>query len=175
MLGGSQAAKIFAEILPEIFKKCSKQGINLKIYQHCLSTQNDNLKKFYEKNNIDYEVFNFSNNLENYFSKTNLVITRSGSSVLAELTNANLPFISVPLPSSADNHQLKNALYYQRKNLALLIEEKELDNKLANVIKDIYTKRSILDEILQTQRQFSDKNVYKNIDYAVDEIIDEKN
>ena len=26
---------------------------------------------------------------------------------LAELTNANIPFISVPLPSSADNHQLE--------------------------------------------------------------------
>ena len=55
-----------------------------------------------------------------------------------------------------------------------MIEEKELDNKLANVIKNIYIKRSILDEILQTQRQFSDKNVYKNIDNAVEEIIDEK-
>ena len=37
--------------------------------------------------------------------------------MLAELTNANIPFISVPLPSSADNHQLKNAIYYQKKNL----------------------------------------------------------
>ena len=35
--------------------------------------------------------------------------------MLAELTNANIPFISVPLPSSADNHQLKNALFYNKK------------------------------------------------------------
>ena len=34
--------------------------------------------------------------------------------MLAELTNANLPFISVPLPSSAENHQLKNAIYYKK-------------------------------------------------------------
>ena len=95
--------------------------------------------------------------------------------MLAELTNAKLPFISVPLPSSADDHQLKNALYYQRKKLAMMIEEKELDSKLANVIKDIYMNRSILDEILQNQRQFSDKNVYKNIDHALEEMIDEKN
>ncbi len=175
ILGGSQAAKVFAELLPRIFKKCYDQGLKLKIYQHCLISQNDDLKRFYKENNIESEIFNFSFNLEKYFFQTNLAITRSGSSILAELTNANLPFISVPLPSSADNHQLKNALYYKRKNLALLIEEKELDNKLANVIKDIYTKRSILDEILQTQRQFSDKNVYKNIDHAVQEIINEKN
>ena len=175
VLGGSQAAKIFAEILPEIFKKCSKQGINLKIYQHCLSTQNDNLKKFYEKNNIDYEVFNFSNNLENYFSKTNLVITRSGSSVLAELTNANLPFISVPLPTSAENHQHKNAIYYQNKNFSFLMEEKDLKIKLLYLIKEIYENGEILDKLIHNQRQYSDKNVYKNINQILENIIYEKN
>ena len=35
VLGGSQAAKVFAETLPTIFKKCSSLGIPLKIYQHC--------------------------------------------------------------------------------------------------------------------------------------------
>ena len=80
---------------------------------------------FYEKLNIEFEIFNFTKNLIHYFSKANLAITRSGSSMLAELTNANIPFISVPLPSSADNHQLKNAKFYEKK-FAFLIEEKDL-------------------------------------------------
>ena len=115
ILGGSQAAKVFAEVLPNIFKKCIEQGIKVKIYQHCLPSQNENLEIFYKKNNIEFELFNFSNNLPYYFSKVSLAITRSGSSMLAELTNANLPFISVPLPSSAENHQLKNAIYYKKR------------------------------------------------------------
>ena len=61
------------------------------------------------------KFFNFTYNLENYFSRVNFAITRSGSSMLAELTNAKIPFISVPLPSSADNHQLKNANFYQKR------------------------------------------------------------
>ena len=68
-------------------------------------------KVFIKDLNIDFEIFNFSNNILNYFSKINLTITRSGSSMLAELVNSNIPFISVPLPSSADNHQLKIAIY----------------------------------------------------------------
>ena len=44
--------------------------------------------------------------------------------MLAELTNANIPFISIPLPTSAENHQLINATFYQKKKLAFLIEEK---------------------------------------------------
>jgi len=95
--------------------------------------------------------------------------------MLAELTNANIPFISVPLPSSADDHQLKNAIYYKRKNLALLIEEKDLNDKLFYLIKDIYENKKIIDKIIRTQKQYSDKNVYKNINLVLKEIINEKN
>ena len=79
---------------------------------------------------INFEIFNFSNNITEYFSKINLAITRSGSSMLAELINAKIPFISVPLPSSADDHQLKNAIYYEKKGYSYLIEEKDLNAKL---------------------------------------------
>ena len=176
VLGGSQAAKIFAETLPDIFKNCSKDGLSLKIYQHCLSNQNEKLKLFYRDNNLNCETFNFSDNLLNYFSKVDLAITRSGSSMISELTNANIPFISVPLPSSADNHQLKNALFYKKKKFAFLIEEKDLKVKLPNLLKDIFKNYSILSEMKQHQRQFSDKNVYKNINQAlIKKIIDEKN
>ncbi len=176
VLGGSQAAKIFAEILPEIFKKCSNEGISLKIYQHCLPSQNEKLKNFYEKNKIEFETFNFSYNLVEYFLKVNLAITRSGSSILAELTNANIPFISVPLPSSADNHQLKNSIFYQKKNLTILVEEKDLNGKLYSLIRDFDKDRSILDKIEKNQSQYSDKNVYDNINNVLSEIIlNEKN
>ena len=175
ILGGSQAAEIFAEILPEIFQDCFNNGIKLKIYQHCLPSQNESLKMLYEKSNIEYKIFNFTNNLIQYFSKANLAITRSGSSMLAELTNANIPFISVPLPSSADDHQLKNARFYKEKKLAFLIEEKDLKKKLLPLIKDIHTNNSILNKIMQNQSHYSDKNVYNNINEVLEKIFNEKN
>ena len=175
ILGGSQAAKIFAEVLPNIFLLCSKENIPLKIYQHCLPYQNDQLSTFYKNIKIDHEIFNFSDNIENYFSKINLAITRSGSSMLAELTNANIPFVSIPLPSSADNHQYKNAYFYKNKNLSFLIEEKDLNDKLFFLIRDIYKNSSILGKIILNQSQYSDKTVYKNIKKILKNIINEKN
>ena len=44
-----------------------------------------------------------------------------------------------------------------------IIKEKDLNDKLFYTIKEIYEKTSILDEIRHNQRQYSDKNVYKNI------------
>ena len=137
--------------------------------------QNKFLKSFYENLNIDFEIFNFSNNILDYFSKINLAITRSGSSMLAELINAKIPFISVPLPSSADNHQLKNAIYYEKNGYSYLIEEKDLDTKLFHLIKKINEDKSLLSQIIIKQRQHSDKSVYKNIDKQLENIINEKN
>ena len=67
VIGGSQAAKVFAEILPEIFKKCKDENIKLKIYQQCLSSQKEKLEKDYRDLNIDCEIFNFNLNLLSYF------------------------------------------------------------------------------------------------------------
>ena len=175
VLGGSQAAKIFADKLPEIFKECKEGEIELKIYQQCLPEQNEFLTSFYKNLNIDFEIFNFSDDISEYFSQTDMAITRSGSSMLAELVNAKIPFISVPLPTSADNHQLKNAIYYEKNEYSYLIEEKDLNMKLFKLIKKINEKRSLLSQMVSKQRQYSDKSVYENIDKEISKIVNEKN
>ena len=50
ILGGSQAAKVFAEKLPDIFLKCINKGIPLKFSQHSMPDQNETLNAIYEKN-----------------------------------------------------------------------------------------------------------------------------
>ncbi len=174
ILGGSQAAKVFAEKLPKVFEKCKRSKIDLEVYQQCLPEQNELLTSFYRNLNIDFEIFNFSKNIFDYFSKIDLAITRSGSSMLAELINAKIPFISIPLPSSADNHQLKNAIYYEKNQYSYLIEEKYLNEKLFELIKKINENRALLDQLIVKQKDYSDENVYNNIDREVDKIINEK-
>ena len=56
-----------------------------------------------------------------------------------------------------------------------MIEEKELNDKLLQLIKTIYSDKSYLDNIISNQRQFSDKNVYHNITKQLKNIIHEKN
>ena len=171
VLGGSQAAKIFAEILPKIFKECNIANIPLKIYQQCLPEQNELLTSYYNELKIDNKIFNFSNNITDYFSKTDLAITRSGSSMLAELINSRIPFISVPLPTSAEDHQLKNAIYYEKNKYSYLIEEKDLNKKLFKLIKNIHEDSSLLKKIKIKQKQYSDKSVYETIDKEIGKII----
>ena len=175
VLGGSQGAKVFAETLPQIFEKLKNYEIPIKVYQQCQNIQNEQLSKFYKKANIDYEIFNFTNKISDYYSKANLVITRSGASALGELINIKIPFISIPLPTSAENHQFKNAVYYKNKGFGYLIEEKDVNEQLYGLIKSIFNDKSLIKNILASQSQYSDKNIFKNIDTHIEKIINEKN
>tara|TARA_B100000963_G_scaffold329294_1_gene318496 strand:+ start:3953 stop:5047 length:1095 start_codon:yes stop_codon:yes gene_type:complete len=175
VIGGSQAAKIFANDLPLIFNKLKNSNIEIKVFQQCQKEQNKELSEFYGKTKIDYELFNFSNNIIKYYSKVNLVITRSGASVLAELLNFNIPFISIPLPTSADNHQYKNAEFYSKKGYGYLLEEKDIKIKLFDLINLIYKDTSLIKKIKINQSQYSDKDVFKKIKNQIEEIINEKN
>ncbi len=175
VLGGSQAAKIFAEKLPYIFKRLNNLNINLKIYQQCQKEQNEFLSQLYKDFNINFEIFNFSDKIKDYYLKTNLVITRSGASVLGELINIKTPFISIPLPTSADNHQYKNAEFYEKKGYGFLLEERDLDNRLYNLIYSIFNDKMLIKKILANQRQYSDKDIFKNLNILIKKILDEKN
>jgi UDP-N-acetylglucosamine--N-acetylmuramyl-(pentapeptide) pyrophosphoryl-undecaprenol N-acetylglucosamine transferase len=175
VLGGSQAAKIFADKLPQIFKKIKDCGIPLKVYQQCHNEQNDQLSNFYQKAKVDYEIFNFTNKIIDYYHKANLAITRSGASVLGELVNVKIPFISIPFPSSADNHQLKNAAYYKKKGFGYLMDEKDIDDHLYDLIRSLFEDKSLIKNILKNQSQYSDKNIFKDINIHIKKIINEKN
>jgi len=175
VLGGSQAAKIFAEKLPKIFEKLKISEIPIKVYQQCQEEQINDLVAFYKKVKIECEIFNFTNKIIDYYSKANLAITRSGASVLGELINVKIPFISVPLPTSADNHQFKNAVYYEKKGFGYLVSENEINDQLYSLIKSIFKNKSLIKNILTNQSQYSDKNIFININIHIQKIINEKN
>ena len=174
ILGGSQGAKIFGEKLPLIFKKCKKNNINFKITQQCQKNQNKTLDKFYKSNKINFKIFNFKKNILEYFKKVDLVITRSGSSIISELINCRIPFIAIPLPTASDNHQLLNAKYFEKKGCNFVIEEKDLETKIFPLIKLIDKDKSLLNRIIKKHEMFSDKNVFKNIEIEINNIIHEK-
>jgi len=167
VLGGSQAARSFGEFLPRVFSQCAQENIKIKIFQQCIESQNNKLKNEYKTLNIDFELFNFTDNILEYFSKVNLVITRSGSSVTAELINCNIPFISIPYPYAADAHQEKNAIYFKRKGCSFLIKESEVNEKLFPLIKSIYKDEELLNKIIETQKTYSDKETFLKINNEI--------
>ena len=75
-----------------------------------------------------YHLFPFLNEqeLKNAYAAADLIISRAGSGSIFEISAAGKPSILIPLPSSAQNHQIKNAYVYAEPGAALVIEEPNL-------------------------------------------------
>ena len=170
VLGGSQAAKSFGELLPKVFEECTQKNIKIKIFQQCTESQTEKLNKIYKNLNFEFELFNFTNNILKYFAKTELTITRSGSSVTAELINCKIPFITIPYPHAADLHQDKNAIYFEKKGYSLLVKETEVKEKLFSLIESFYKDKKLLDKIIEKQKTHSDKEVFSKINRVIEKL-----
>ena len=175
IMGGSQSAKVFGEKVTETIVKCSKKNIKLKIYQQCLKEQISEIEEIYKKNKISFKLFSFSEKLSDHYQVSDLAITRSGASSIAELINLKIPFIAIPLPSSADGHQFKNALNFQKKGYCFLLEEKFIFPKLFEILEDLNKNREKLLLLKSKMNHHSDKDSLFNVSKFIERFLNEKN
>tara|TARA_Y100001970_G_scaffold187056_1_gene227564 strand:+ start:4715 stop:5806 length:1092 start_codon:yes stop_codon:yes gene_type:complete len=173
IMGGSQSAKIFGVILPSIITRCFQNGIRLKIYQQCLDEQVSNIKKIYQKHNLEFELFSFSGDISKYYKLADFAITRSGASSIAELVNLRIPFIAIPLPSSADNHQFENANYFKNKGYCFLLEERFVSDKLFEILIDLNKDEKKLLLMKERMIEHSDRNTLLKIEKLIEKILNE--
>ena len=173
VIGGSQGAKIFDILIKASTIELSKR-YNLNIYQQTNPINFEELKKFYEGNNINHELFDFNEDISNFMSKSNLCLTRAGASTLAELVFLNLPSVAIPLPTSKDNHQFENASFYNKIGCNWILNQNEINdevlaNKLVNIIvnKDEYLDKKI------NMKNFSYQNTWNNINQKIISVINE--
>jgi len=172
ILGGSQGAEIFGAVVPQSIKMLKEKGINITINQQCTKGQKDKIKNFYDKNNIKNYTFEFSNNILELISSSDLAITRCGASTTAELAHALTPFIAVPLPNSIDDHQYLNAKYYQDNGSCFLLTQNNFNsNNLFKLIYDIYENKEKLKEIRENMKKIYSNNVYNNIEKQIEDYI----
>ncbi|MDQ5944017.1 MAG: UDP-N-acetylglucosamine--N-acetylmuramyl-(pentapeptide) pyrophosphoryl-undecaprenol [Patescibacteria group bacterium] len=65
--------------------------------------------------------------LADAYALADIVITRCGANVLAELAALAKPSLLIPLPTSANNHQLHNAHYLVQRGAARMLEQDKLN------------------------------------------------
>ena len=173
VIGGSQGAKIFDELIKHPIIELSKK-YSLKIYQQTNEINFEDQKKFYKDNNIDCELFDYNEDISNIMSRSNICITRAGASTLAELVFLNLPCIAIPLPTSKDNHQFENAFFYNQIGCNWILNQNKIDDKtvatkLANIIdnKEEYLVKKT------NMKNFSYQNTWNNINQKIKSVINE--
>ena len=126
VVGGSQGAKIFDDIVKDVIVNLSKKS-KIKIIQQTHQSNIDYLKNIYNEAEIENTIFDFEENLVDLINQSDLCITRAGASTLAELSIMNKPFLAVPLVSSKDNHQFENANFYKNLGCCWIMSQKDFN------------------------------------------------
>jgi len=128
VFGGSQGARIFADIVPAAVARLGEGARSrLEIVQQCRPEDIDAVRRAYDSVGVGAALKSFFDDLPARIAAAHLVIARSGASTVAELGVIGRPAILVPLPGAIDNDQLMNARAFVQGGAGWLLPQTGFD------------------------------------------------
>ncbi|HKN09619.1 MAG TPA: undecaprenyldiphospho-muramoylpentapeptide beta-N-acetylglucosaminyltransferase [Pseudomonadota bacterium] len=126
VFGGSQGARIMADVVPAAVKQLDAQlQRRLAVVQQAREEDVVRVREIYAQTVVPAEVAPFFADLPARIAAAHLVIARSGASTVAELAAIGRPAILVPLPHALDQDQSANAGVLERAGSAVRLEQRE--------------------------------------------------
>lgn len=129
IFGGSQGASFFSKKLPEalIMLPAGVRG-KISITAQVRAEDMEATELFYKNKGFKSVVLkSFFDNMPELIEKAHLIIGRAGASTVTEAAMIGRPAILIPLPTSADNHQVENARQFCDKGAGWLIREEDFE------------------------------------------------
>jgi UDP-N-acetylglucosamine--N-acetylmuramyl-(pentapeptide) pyrophosphoryl-undecaprenol N-acetylglucosamine transferase len=126
VVGGSQGARIMADIVPPAIEKLEPAlWRRLSLVQQVREEDMTRVRAVYDRLKIEAELAPFFTDLPARLAATHLVISRSGAGTVAELGAIGRPSILVPLPGAIDQDQFANAGVLETAGGAIRIPQTE--------------------------------------------------
>lgn len=128
VLGGSQGALVFNQVLPPLLSDWLQEG-------QVLHQTGARWLEETQKSSPAHPRYHFAGFLNTVlaWSAADLAITRAGAMTLAEAAYHRVPLIAVPLPSSAAGHQEANARLYHAQGASVFLAQEDL-NQIGQVL-----------------------------------------
>jgi len=127
VFGGSQGARVMAEIVPPALERLAADlRARLSVVQQARAEDLDTVRGIYTRLGVPAETAPFFADLPARMAAAHLIISRSGASTVAELSAIGRPAILVPLPHSLDHDQFVNAGALEAAGGAIRIEQRDL-------------------------------------------------
>ncbi len=136
VVGGSQGARIMADIVPGAIERLEPVlWSRLILTQQVREEDMARVRAVYDRLKIQAELAPFFTDLPARLASNHLIVSRSGAGTVAELAAIGRPSILVPLPGSIDQDQMANAGVLSQVNGAVRIPQAEFtSDRLASEI-----------------------------------------
>ncbi|WP_085784966.1 undecaprenyldiphospho-muramoylpentapeptide beta-N-acetylglucosaminyltransferase [Candidatus Nucleicultrix amoebiphila] len=165
ILGGSQGAQIFNQILPEVIASLPlTQQKRLRIFQQCPKGTIESLKKSYEKTQAKVTIKEFYENVPELLHLSHLIIARSGAATVSEIAAVGRPAVLVPFSQALDDHQTENAKAFTGPGGGWLLPENAcLQKNLEVLIKGLMSDPKPLFSAAEKSRHFGKPKALKEL------------
>ena len=122
--GGSQGARVMADIVPMAFELLAPDTrARFLVVQQARGEDEARVADIYARLGLAAEVKPFFADLPARLAQAHLVIARAGASTVSELAVVGRPAILVPFPFALDNDQAANAAQLARTGAAMVIQQ----------------------------------------------------
>ena len=124
VFGGSQGARIMADIVPPAVERLARDlQARLAVVQQAREEDLARVTGIYARAKVAAEVAPFFADLPARIASSHMVVARSGASTVAELAAIGRPAILVPLPHALDQDQSANAGVLERAGGAMRLRQ----------------------------------------------------
>ena len=128
VIGGSQGARIFSDVVPETVARLPEAlRRRLRIQQQCRPEDLSRVCETYAGQGTEAEVTAFFKDMPTQMGRAHLIVSRAGASSLTEIMAMGRPSILVPYAAAADDHQRANAEALEAVGGCRCILQKDLD------------------------------------------------
>lgn len=156
VVGGSQGAhNLNNAVLQAIAKLDGRKRSGLQIIHITGVADYSWASQAYKELEIEHRVFSFVDNIEEAYSASDLVVTRSGASAIFEIAYFGRPMILIPYPF-AMSHQAENAKVFSGKGAAIQIDERQMSGDIIKMnIEELLNNKVMLSEMAKRAKSLS--------------------
>jgi len=124
IVGGSQGAKIFNDVVPEAVKALAAGGCP-EVWHQCGRDAAARVTRAYDK--VPAKVTEFIDDMAAAYAWADVILCRAGAMTIAELAASGSAAILVPYPQAVDDHQTANARFLADRDAAVLVPQPEFN------------------------------------------------
>ncbi|MEX0882421.1 MAG: undecaprenyldiphospho-muramoylpentapeptide beta-N-acetylglucosaminyltransferase [Cyclobacteriaceae bacterium] len=147
-LGGSLGARTINRAMLRAMFQFEKSGYQV-LWQTGKFYQEEMSQKVAESTLKSIFPHEFIKEMDLAYAVADVVVSRAGALSVSELSLVGKPVIFIPSPNVAEDHQTKNAMAYVENDAALLLPDREAEEKLGPMVHSLLTdkeKQSLLIE-----------------------------
>ncbi len=137
-VGGSRGAMSLNRACIELTQNWLPQHPQIRLIHISGERDFDMVKSATEKASDNYTLLPYLHEMREAFEVADLLVSRAGATILAEIAVCKKPAILVPFPFATDNHQEKNARVLEELGAARLMLDRDLNGtRLAAMLEEL--------------------------------------